>query len=166
MPYKALIIKVLLIIPVTYVFFKNEHKPKTDVLVFILKNTDMEKLKTAIRIVLGITIAFSGINKFGHWLNIAYMHDAMEFVVQLINIGGGFIITTIAIAEILIGLSLLTNIYSNLALAILLPLMVCILAFHIFLDLKGIAAAALVLALNIYLLYLNREQMSLPVKSI
>lgn len=120
----------------------------------------MKNLSTILRIILGVIIAFSGLNKFGHWLDAEYMHDAMQFVVKLSNIGGGFIIKTIAVLEILIGISLITNKFSTLAVIVLLPLMVSIVIFHLFLDLKGIAVAAVVLILTVYQLYERREKLS------
>jgi putative oxidoreductase len=125
----------------------------------------MTQTKTIVRIVLGLLIAISGINKFGHWINVAYMQDAMDFVLRLINIGGGFIIKTIAVVEILIGIALLTNRFTYLALAALLPLIVSIILFHIFLDLKGIGIAILVFLLDGYLLYMNKASLASLVKS-
>ena len=125
----------------------------------------MQKFLPVIRIILGLLITFSGLNKFGHWLNIAYMKDAMEFVIRLVNIGGGFIISTIAVLEILIGVSLLINKFTALSLAILLPLLVCIIIFHIFLDLKGIGVALLVMIMDLFLLYMNKDRLSVHLKT-
>lgn len=120
----------------------------------------MKKFNVALRIFLALLIAFSGINKFTHWLNAAYMHDAMEFVINLTNIGGSFIIKTLGVIEIIIGLLLLFNRLTLLALLALLPLMVSILIFHISLDLKGIGVAAFVFLADVYLLFQHKNNLS------
>jgi len=120
----------------------------------------MKNINTYIRTLLGLLIIISGANKFGNWINVNYMHDAMDFVVKLTNIGGGFIITMIAVVEIILGLSLITNKYTTISVLILLPLMVSILLFHLVLDLNGIGVALLVFAMVIYLFFTKRDKIS------
>lgn len=124
----------------------------------------MKTVQTIVRLALGVLIAFSGLNKFGEWLNASFMHDAMQFIINLVDIGGGFIIYSIAILEIIIGIALISNKFSVLAAFILFPLMVSILIFHITLDLNGIVIALLVFAMNVYLLLSYREKLSNIVK--
>jgi putative oxidoreductase len=64
------------------------------------------------------------------------MHDAMDFVINLSNIGGAFIINTLGVIEITLGFMLILNRLTTLALLILLSMIVSILIFHISLDLK------------------------------
>lgn len=118
------------------------------------------KVSAIIRTVLGLLILISGANKFGHWINVEYMHDAMQFVIKLSNIGAGFAIYAIGILEIAIGLALIINRFSVLATLALLPLIVSILVFHIFLDLKGIGVAVVVFAMNLYMLYVYKDKVS------
>ncbi|MBN2349871.1 MAG: DoxX family membrane protein [Bacteroidales bacterium] len=120
----------------------------------------MKNATSVVRIVLGVLIVFSGANKFGDWLNAAYMKDAMQFVVELSNIGAGFVIKAIGLLEILIGLALLTNKFTILATLALIPLIIGILVFHIFLDLKGIGVAVIVFVMNIFLLYSYKDNVS------
>lgn len=120
----------------------------------------MKKLETIVRIVLGLLILVSGINKFGYWINVAYMSDALKFAVDIATIGGEFLIYALAILEILIGIALIINKFKLLAILSLVPLMVFILAFHLFLDVKGILIAAIVFALNIYLLYQHKSKVT------
>ena len=120
----------------------------------------MKNATIVIRILLGLLIGFSGANKFGNWLNAEYMQDAMRFVIELSNIGAGFIIKAIGILEILIGLALLLNRFTVLATLALIPLIAGILIFHVFLDLKGIGVAVLVFLMNMYLLYAYRDKVS------
>ena len=126
-----------------------------------LKNLDkMKNFTTIIRIILGALILFSGANKFGHWLNASFMHDAMAWVLHLFDIGGGFIIYCIGLLEIIVGIALIVNKFVTLAAMALLPLMVSIIIFHMFLDLKGIGIALVVFAMNIYLVFENRDKIS------
>jgi putative oxidoreductase len=120
----------------------------------------MKTFNHVLRILLGIVIAFSGINKFTHWLNAQYMHDAMAFVLNLSNIGGAFIINTIGVLEITLGFMLILNRYTTLALLALLPLIVSILIFHISLDLKGMGVALFVFLIDVYLLYHHKDNLS------
>jgi hypothetical protein len=91
----------------------------------------------------------------------AYMHDAMEFVLKRSDIGGGLIIYTIAVLEILICVALLGNKFLTLSLLGLLLLIVCILLFHISLNSKGIALALLVFASDVYLLMERKDRIRL-----
>ena len=120
----------------------------------------MKNFTTTIRLLLGALILFSGANKFGHWLNASFMHDAMAWVINLSDIGGGFIIYGIGLLEIIVGIALLVNKFVTLAAMALLPLMVSILIFHMFLDLKGIGIALIVFAMNVYLVIENRDKIS------
>lgn len=124
----------------------------------------MKKLNTIIRVILGIAIIISGVNKFGNWIDVSFMQDALAFIADLSNIGGGFIVTGIALIEISLGILLLVNKYSTFAALALLPLMVAILFFHIVLDLNGILVAIVVFTMNVYLV-LNRKDQVAPIFS-
>ena len=125
-----------------------------------MKITVIKKTETAVRVLLGILIVISGVNKFGYWINVAYMEDALNFVVNFSNLGGGPFIYAMAILEILLGLALLLNKFKILAILALIPLLVSILAFHIFLDLKGILIAAIVFSMNLILLFIHINKVS------
>lgn len=120
----------------------------------------MKKSEPIIRIVLGILILLSGVNKFGYWINVSYMEDALNFVLKLSSIGGGFFIYAVGIIEIVLGLALIINKFKILSALALLPLMVSILAFHIFLDLKGILIALFVFILNVMLIFIYKNHVS------
>lgn len=124
----------------------------------------MKNINKYIRLLLGIAIAFSGLNKFGHWVNVSFMHDALEFIGNLISIKGGFIVNSIAVFEIIIGVALILNRFTLLAVLALFPLIVSILLFHIFLDLKGIGIAIVVFVLDIYLIVAYREKVAVLFK--
>ncbi len=64
------------------------------------------------------------------------------------------------ILEIVIGVALLTNKFTTLAILALIPLIVGVLVFHLFLDLKKIGVALIVFGMNIYLLYSIRNNVA------
>lgn len=121
----------------------------------------MKNINKYIRLFLGIAIAFSGLNKFGNWVNVSIMHDALGFIGELVSIKGGFIVSAIAVVEIIIGAALVFNRFVLLAVLALFPLIVSILLFHIFLDLNGIAIALIVLVLDLYLIVVNRDKLAI-----
>ena len=120
----------------------------------------MKAINNTVQTILAILLFISGANKFGQWINIAFMHDALDFVVDLINIGGGFIIKAIAVIEILIGIGLLINKSRLIAAIALFPLMSSILLFHIVMSLNGLWVAAIVFFMNIYVLHINRGKIN------
>ena len=120
----------------------------------------MNNFNKVVRILLGLVIIVSGANKFTHWINVSFMHDALNFIVDLTNIGGGFIITGIALIEISLGVLLVVDRFSTFAALALLPLMVAILFFHIVLDLNGILIALVVFSMDVYILIANRERIT------
>ena len=124
----------------------------------------MKNMYGYIRILLGILITISGLNKFGNWINVSVMHDALTFIGDLVSIKGGFIVTSIAFVEIAIGILMLLNRFTLVAALALLPLIISILLFHIFLDLNGIAIAVFVLALDLYLILAYREKIAVLIK--
>lgn len=124
----------------------------------------MKKINTYLRLFLGLIIAFSGLNKFGEWVNVYIMHDAFAFIGDLISIKGGFIVTTIAVVEIAIGAALVFNRFTLLAVLALFPLIISILVFHLFLDLNGIGIALIVLAIDIYLMVVFRSKFAVLLK--
>jgi putative oxidoreductase len=67
-----------------------------------------------------------------------------------------FIMPTVAIVEILVGLSLLSNKYTSLMLVVLVPISYSIVVFHLVFDPAGIIMALFVAVANVILLW-NRK---------
>ena len=59
--------------------------------------------------------------------------------------------------QIVVGALLVSNYYVPLALALLAPLIVNIIAFHLFLELSGIIPGLIVAMLEVYLVWVYRE---------
>jgi len=107
-----------------------------------------------VRILLGIILVVFGFNKL---LPQAFIplpeltEKAGDFMTSL---GAtGYVLKTVGIIEILIGVMLLFKKWVAFALIVLVPISLNILLFHLFLDVSGIAGALLVTTLNGILIY-------------
>lgn len=116
----------------------------------------MIKAKSIIRILLGIMLVVFGLNKFLQFMPMPSMPDAAsEFMGALMK--SGYLMVIVAIVEILAGALLLVNKYQSLTLVILFPVLLNAFLFHLFLDVEGIGAAAMAMAMNIFLFVANKE---------
>ena len=116
----------------------------------------MNKAKLIVRILLGIMLVIFGLNKFLEFMPMPPMPEiAGEFMGALVK--SGYIMVIVAIVEIVAGVLLLINKYQPLTLVILFPILLNAFLFHLFLDLAGIAGAAMAVAMNIFLFFVNKE---------
>lgn len=119
----------------------------------------MEKANLIIRILFGLMLVIFGLNKFLQFMPIPPMPEAAgEFMGALVK--SGYLMIVVAIVEIITGVLLLTNKYQSLALIVVFPVILNAFLFHLFLDLPGIGGAAIAIAMNIFLLYTNKESYS------
>ena len=115
------------------------------------------KVITGARIVLGLMLVVFGLNKFLQFMPTPPMTDeAGPFMGALV--GTGYMMPIVAVVEIAVGALLLFNRYVALALLLLAPISVNIVAFHLFLDIGGIGGAAFVFILNVFLLFAYRNR--------
>lgn len=113
------------------------------------------KFTQIVRILLGIILIVFGVNKMYSFIPLPQPPQAAaDFMSSLADTG--YILTVVAIFEILIGLMLIFRIWVPFALLLLVPISVNILLFHIFLDIPAIGTALLVVVLNAILLYKHR----------
>lgn len=116
----------------------------------------MKNVKLIIRILLGLMMLVFGLNKFLQFLPFPQMPEAAgEFMGALAK--SGYILTIVGIIEVVTGVLLLINKCQALVLVILFPVMLNAFLFHLFLDIAGIGAALLAVAMNIFLLFANKE---------
>ena len=117
-------------------------------------------MKTTIiiaRVLLGLILLVFGLNNFLQFLPMPEMSaGAGEFMGALAK--AGYFFPIIAIVEIIIGVLLLINKYTALALVVLFPILLNAFLFHLFLDIGGIGIAALANILNIFLFITNKEK--------
>jgi len=113
------------------------------------------KLATAARIILGLVLTIFGLNGFFGFLPMPPVSPAAATFMGAI-VGTGYLMYLVMIVEVSVGLLLLINRYVPMALILLAPISVNIIAFHLFLDISGIIPAVLVTILNVYLLVAYR----------
>ena len=110
------------------------------------------------RILLGLVFFVFGLNKFFHFLPMSQEMPEKAGMFMGALMGAGYMFPLIAIVEILVGAALLLNRYVALALVLLAPVTVNIFLFHLFLDIKNIWMALLVIVLHLYLLIVHKEK--------
>ena len=110
-----------------------------------------------VRIVLGIMLVLFGANKFFGFIPLPELPEkAASFMTSL---GAtGYVLKTVGVLEILIGVMLLLKKWVAFALILLVPISINILLFHIFLDVSGIGGALLITVLNGILIYKHWPQ--------
>ena len=124
----------------------------------------MKKAKVIIRILLGVILVVFGLNKLLQFMPIPPMSvEASAFMAALVE--SGYILPIVAIVEVITGIMLLFNKYQALALVVLFPVLLNSFLFHLFLDTAGIGGAAMATAINVFLLYVNKESYSQIFKS-
>src|SRR5215468_867313 len=114
------------------------------------------RIVTAIvRILLGLMFLVSGLNGF---LN--FMPQPKDMPQEIITVVGALMkagyMTVVSSAEVLIAVLLLTNRFVPLALALLAPIMVGILTFHIFMAPTTIVPGIIVTVMELYLAWAYR----------
>ena len=113
------------------------------------------KAKTAVRLALGAIFTVFGLNGFLHFLPMPAPSG-----LSAVFMGGlgatGYFFPLLKGTEVVAGLLLLGNRYVPLALTVLAPIVVNIVAFHAFLAPAGIALPLVIVALGLYLAYTER----------
>lgn len=113
------------------------------------------KAKTAARLLLGAVFFVFGLNGFLHFIpQPPPSGAALSFVGGLA--ASGYFFPLLKGTEVLAGLALLSNRYVPLALTVLAPIVVNIVAFHAFLAPTGMILPLFIVALGGYLAYTER----------
>ena len=116
-------------------------------------------LPTAARVLLGLIFFVFGLNGFLHFIPQpppeTLPAGALAFGGAMVNTG--YMIQLLKGTEVVAGLLLLTNRYTTLALAVLAPIVINIVLFHVFLEPSGTELGFLVLALGIFLAWSYRD---------
>lgn len=114
------------------------------------------KVLLALRIIFGLFLLMFGFNKFFHFIPMGEMGEAAgTYFGALMSTKT---ITMVAIVEILAGLSLLLDKYAALMMLILMSISVNAVLFHATLALDSIGGAAVLLILNIVMLYAYKDK--------
>ncbi len=110
------------------------------------------------RSLLGFTFCFAGSNGIFQFLPQradGMPHAALELATAFAH--SGYMMPFLGAAQALAGVLLLVNRCVPLGLVILAPIVLNIVAFHLFLAPQGLVVAGVVLALELYLAYANRK---------
>jgi putative oxidoreductase len=119
-------------------------------------NTLVQKLPAVARILLGLVFFVFGLNGFLHFIPQPPMSGPhADFVSALV--ATGYMLPLIKGTEVVAGLLLLAGLFVPLALTMLAPVVVNILAFHTLLDPSGFPMAAILVAIEIYLAWAYRD---------
>ena len=121
------------------------------------------KIATIIaRVLLGLVFVVFGANKFLHFLPNPPMQGAgAQFMGAMFETHYLYVVAT---CEVLGGLLLLAGRFVPLGLTLVGPVVVNILAFHIFMDNSGLPVALVVSALALFLLWRHRQNFAGLVK--
>ena len=118
----------------------------------------MNNVPQLARLLLGLVFVLFGLNGFFNF--IPFEAPAGEAGAFLGALGAaGYMLPLIKIVEIAAGVLLLMNRHVTLATLMLAPIVINILAFHIFLDHSGMLVAAAVSTLEGYMLYESRDKL-------
>lgn len=115
----------------------------------------LKKSPAVARTLLGLAFLVFGLNGLLHFMPMPeHNAEAGAFLAGLST--GGFFFPLLKLTEIAAGLLLLSNRWVPLALILLAPITVNIVAFHLFLEPSGMPMAALFTALQIYIAWAYR----------
>ena len=121
----------------------------------------MKKSQLIARVLLGLMMLIFGFNKILQFMPVPPLPDqAMAFMVALF--GSGYLMTLIAIIEIVVGITLLANKFVAISLVVLYPVMLNAFLFHLFLDIGGIGMALVAFSLNTFAM-LNYKEVYKPI---
>jgi uncharacterized membrane protein YphA (DoxX/SURF4 family) len=114
-------------------------------------------LPAAARVLMGLIFLVMGLNGFLNFLpQPATMPEgAVAFGVALMK--SGYMMPLLMGTQVIVGVLLLANRFVPLALAVIAPIVVNILAFHAFLAPSGLVVAVIVVALEVYLAWQYRQ---------
>jgi uncharacterized membrane protein YphA (DoxX/SURF4 family) len=118
-------------------------------------NTIRKHLPTAARLFVGLVFTIFGLNFFLHFLPMpAAPPRAAAFAGALF--ASGYLFPLLKSIEVVAGLLLLGGLFVPLALAVLAPIVINIVGFHLFLEPSGLPVPLAVLAAEIYLAWTYR----------
>src|SRR5882724_7967251 len=121
-------------------------------------------LPTAARLFLGLVFTVFGLNFFLHFLPTpAPAPRAASFAGALFT--SGYLFPLLKTTEVVAGLLLLGGRFVPLALAVLAPILINIVGFHLFLEPSGLPLAIAMLAAEIYLAWTYRAAFALMLQA-
>ena len=124
----------------------------------IRKKSVTRYLPTIARILMGLGFTVFGLNGFLHFIpqpSKPMPEGAVAFAGAMMKTG--YLFQMVTGTQLLVGVLLLLNRFVPLALVLIMPVLVNIIAFHVFLEPAGIGPGAFLLALDLYLAWVYRK---------
>src|SRR5262249_34985749 len=122
-----------------------------------MSTTHSSKAKTAARIVLGLMFFVFGLNGFFHFLPMG-QHEGPAGAFLGALAATGYMFPLIKGVEVIAGALLLAGRYVAFALTLLAPVVVNIIAFHLFLEPSSIGIPLIAIVLGAYLAWTERAR--------
>ena len=113
---------------------------------------------TTARILMGLIFFVTGLNGFMNFIpppKSPMSQGAAAFIAALMHTG--YMLRLVMGTQLVVGILLLTNRFIPLALALVAPIIIGIVTFHIFLERSGLPLAVVVVVLEIYLAWSYRK---------
>lgn len=113
---------------------------------------------TIARLLLGLIFLIFGLNGFFRFIpppTTPMPEEAVSFAEAMMKTG--YLFPLVAGTQVLVGVLLLANFFVPLALVLITPIVVNIVAFHLFLAPEGTSIAVIVALLEVYLLWSYRQ---------
>ncbi len=115
----------------------------------------MKKLPTIARIFLGLIFFIFGLNGFLMFITPPPMSQgAMNLMMSFVE--SGYLLPFVKLTEVVCGALLLSGLFVPLALVMLAPIVLNIVALHLFLDPNGLPAGSIALLIWVYLTWAYR----------
>lgn len=111
-----------------------------------------------VRLLMGLMFVVFGLNGFLHFIpqpKEAMPARAMDFATALMNTG--YMMPLVMGTQLLVGVLLVLNLFVPLALALIAPIIVGIVTFHVFLAPSGMVIAGIVAVCELYLAWAYRS---------
>jgi uncharacterized membrane protein YphA (DoxX/SURF4 family) len=115
-------------------------------------------LPTVARLLMGLIFLVFGLNGFLHFIpqpKTPMPDGAVAFAAALMKTG--YMFPLVMGTQVTVGVLLLLNRFVPLALALIAPIIVGIICFHVFLEPSGLGPGAVVLVLELYLAWAHRS---------
>jgi putative oxidoreductase len=117
-----------------------------------------KKILFVVCLLFGLMFINSGLNKFFHYMPMPkeMPENLMKAMTAFIQIG--WIMPLVAVAEIIGGLLFITNKFRAFGAIIIFPVLIGILLTHIFTAPSGLPLALVLLAIELWVIFENREK--------
>tara|TARA_B100000780_G_scaffold20210_1_gene13028 strand:- start:1538 stop:1930 length:393 start_codon:yes stop_codon:yes gene_type:complete len=115
------------------------------------------KIFTGARILFGLMMANSGLNKFLNYMPIPEMSESAEALMGALG-ESIYIFPLVAIVELVAGVLIITKKYNALGAILMMPVTINIFLIHIVLNPAGIILSLVLLLINIWVLFENKSK--------